>query len=562
MASFGAKLVYQMKLPLFVRALLMLSCILKLLSGQPAADSAPGAVTPETAFQTASVVLDGETIFRVRGVSAYPAETRARAISDRIRTFADTKLPISALRIVEEEGLLRITGGDIFIAAITEPDAAAEGVSQALLARAAVGRIGAAVQAYREARSAGALMRSTVRTVAATAGLAVVFAVLIVIFRKLRKATDDFCRARIEKLNIRALRVVEAERLAASFQSGLRLVHAAAVLFALLVYLNIVLALFPWTRPLSQRVLDLILDPIRQIALGILDFLPNLAFLIILALVVRYLLRLQRTVCNSIRHGTLTFAGFDPDWAEPTYGILRLLTIGFALVVAYPYLPGSGSEALKGVSIFAGLVFSLASSSSLANSVAGYALRYRRTYKVGDRVQVGEVIGDVQEIGAQVTHIRSVKNEEVILPNSQVINTPVVNYSSLAQTHGLILHTTVGIGYETPWRQVEGMLILAASRTPGLLSDPQPFVHHKLLGDFAVTYELNVYCNEPQAQMKLYTELHRNILDVFNEYGVQIMTPAYESDPPEPKLVPENKWYERPARRETAEIRKPAGAGE
>ena len=157
----------------------------------------------------------------------------------------------------------------------------------------------------------------------------------------------------------------------------------------------------------------------------------------------------------------------------------------------------------------------------------------------------------------QVTHVRTIKNEEVIIPNSTILNNEVVNYSSLARTRGLILHTTVGIGYETPWRQVEAMLLLAAERTLGLLREPAPFVRQLALGDFAVTYEINGYCDNPQAIAAIYTELHRNILDIFNEHGVQIMTPAYEGDPEAPKVVPKDQWFVAPATAAEPDARKP-----
>jgi small-conductance mechanosensitive channel len=224
--------------------------------------------------------------------------------------------------------------------------------------------------------------------------------------------------------------------------------------------------------------------------------------------------------------------------------------IGFAIVVGYPYIPGSDSAAFKGLSLFFGVVFSLGSSSAIANTIAGYSLTYRRAFRVGDRVKIGDVFGDVTEIRLQVTHVRTPKNEEVVVPNSTILNQEVTNYSALARTRGLILHTTVGIGYETPWRQVEAMLLLAAERTPGVLRDPKPFVLQKSLGDFAVSYEINVYSDDAQAMMPLYTALHRQILDVFNEYGVQIMTPAYEGDPEQPKVVPRDQWHLAPARTE------------
>jgi small-conductance mechanosensitive channel len=184
----------------------------------------------------------------------------------------------------------------------------------------------------------------------------------------------------------------------------------------------------------------------------------------------------------------------------------------------------------------------------MGNFIAGYSMTYRRAFKVGDRVKIGEHIGDVEQMGLMVTHLRTPKNEIVVVPNSMILANEVINYSSKARESGLILHTPVGIGYETPWRQVEAMLLEAAVRTPGLRREPAPFVLQTGLGDFCVTYEINVCCDTPKAMAALYTELHRNILDVFNEYGVQIMTPAYEGDPEQAKIVPPEQWYAAPAR--------------
>jgi small-conductance mechanosensitive channel len=204
------------------------------------------------------------------------------------------------------------------------------------------------------------------------------------------------------------------------------------------------------------------------------------------------------------------------------------------------------------VSIFIGIVFSLGSSTAISNIIAGYMMTYRRAFKVGDRVKIGDTIGDVIETRLQVTHLRSFKNEEIVIPNSQILSADVMNFSTLARQQGLILHTEVGIGYETPWRQVEAMLINAAERTPDVDREPRPFVMVRKLGDFAVTYEINAYTHDVKSMNATYTSLHRNILDVFNEYGVQIMTPAYEGDPPEPKVVAAKDWYTAPAAPATA----------
>jgi small-conductance mechanosensitive channel len=270
-------------------------------------------------------------------------------------------------------------------------------------------------------------------------------------------------------------------------------------------------------------------------------------FLAAVWLVVRVALRLLRVFFTSVEHGTVRLRNFEAEWAQPTYKIVRLAVVAFGLVVAYPYIPGSQSDAFKGVSLFLGVVFSLGSSSAIANMIAGYMMTYRRAFRLGDRVQIGDTIGDVIEMRLQVTHLRTVKNEEVVIPYSQILNGEVRNYTSLSRERGLLLHTEVGIGYETPWRQVEAMLLAAAARTPGLGAAPEAFVLVKRLGDFAVVYELNAPCRDVARMNAYYTTLHHHILDVFNEHAVQIMTPAYEGDPAIPKVVPPGEWVKPPA---------------
>ncbi|HSN50771.1 MAG TPA: mechanosensitive ion channel domain-containing protein, partial [Bacteroidales bacterium] len=225
-----------------------------------------------------------------------------------------------------------------------------------------------------------------------------------------------------------------------------------------------------------------------------------------------------------------------------TFRIVKIFLTAFAVIIAYPFIPGSSSAAFKGVTVFIGLLISLGSSSLIGNILAGYSMTYRRAFRKGDRIQVNDIIGFVDEQKLMVTRLRSHKNEEIIIPNSILQNSNIINFTSKAKEGGLIVHTTVGIGYETPWRQVDSMLKLAADRTEGLLKDPAPFVLKTLLGDFAINYEINVYCDDVDNILEHYTVLHQNILDVFNENNVQIMTPAYERDPAEPKVVPKDKW--------------------
>ncbi|MFT3850404.1 MAG: mechanosensitive ion channel family protein [Propionivibrio sp.] len=499
---------------------------------------------------SAPVVVDGITLFKVRGVSSYPAEARAKAIAGRIVALAaDSSFDKASLKIDDSEASQsKIMTGNAVVLVVLNADARQEGVDRITLARSFVIRIGEAVDGWREDRSPARLARNAGFAAAASAALVLVLWGGVVFLRRLRALLEKRLHQRIQDVHFQGFRIFGAHQIWALLTSILSFSWVVTVLIVLYLYLGSVLVLFPWTRELANKLISLVLDPLRTIALGLLETIPKLVFLLVLYFLMRYLLKMIKLYFQSVADERIVLPEFDADWAWPTYRLIRLLLIAFAVIVAYPYIPGSGSEAFKGVSLFIGVVFSLGSSSVIGNMIAGYTMTYRRAFKVGDRVKIGEHLGDVEMIRVLVTYLRTPKNEVVAIPNSSILNGDVVNYSTLAKQQGVILHTTVGIGYETPWRQVEAMLLEAAARTPGLLREPPPFVRHNSLGDFCVVYEINVYCAEPQLMGLFYTELHRNILDVFNEYGVQIMTPAYEGDPEQAKLVPRDQWFTAPAK--------------
>ena len=527
----------------------------------PRTPAAPSGARPEGieehAAETAPVAVDGEALFRVRGVSAYSAETRARAIGERIEeAAADAGVPSSALTLVQSERSTDIVMGDHPIMSVFDADGAVEGLHREDLARAYAARIRSAVDAYRLDRAPRSLLGGAAAALAATAILVVLVLLLRALGRRAHVAVERRFRSRVQSIEEHSFQIVQAERVLATARATLRGIRLVLVFGLGYLYLSFVLSRFPWTRPTASRLLGYVLTPFVVMGSALLTYLPNLVFLVVLVGVTRYVLKVLSFVAAGVERGTIRLQGFEPEWASPTYRIVRLAAIGFAAVVAYPYIPGSESDAFKGVSIFFGVVFSLGASSVVGNMLAGYSLIYRGTFKVGDRVKINDVVGQVTEMRLQVTHVRTIKNEDVTVPNSLILTSQVVNYSSFAAGPGLILHTTVGIGYEVPWRQVEAMLLMAAGRTEGLRAEPPPFVMQASLGDFAVNYVLNVSCADAHAMERLYTALHRNIQDVFNEYGVQIMTPAYESDPESPKVVPKDHWHDAPAEMPA----KPAGA--
>jgi len=421
-------------------------------------------------------------------------------------------------------------------------------VGRQVLAAAYRERVVAAIERYRHDRQPAVLGWSLGKAALATLALVVALWLGLRVLRLARRTLDQRYRSRLHDVRFQTIELVRAEHL---WQGLNRLFTALAILVALLLgyaYLQYVLLLFPWTRGLGLRFSGMVLGPVAALGLGAVGYIPDLVFLVVLALVTRALLRIVHVFFGRLGDGTLKLGSFDPDWAVPSDRIARILIIAFALVLAYPHLPGSGSEAFKGISLMIGLIFSLGSSTVIGNLIAGQSLAYRRAFKVGDRIKVGEHVGEVSQVRLLTTYLRSPKNEQIVIPNSTILNTEVVNFSTLARERGLILHTIVGIGYETPWRQVEAMLLEAAGRTPGLLRTPPPFVLQRALGTFAIDYEINAYCDNPQQLLALYSALHANILDVFNEYGVQIMTPAYEGDPEQPKLVAPEQRFAAPAR--------------
>jgi small-conductance mechanosensitive channel len=536
--------------PLFLLAVLASVCLSSVRAAAPEAQPSESALVTGEAdeINVAPVIVDGETVLRVRGVTAFPAEKRADLIAGRIRAIAaDHSISTSMLRIEETEGLTRILAGKQLVMVITDADARIEQLDRRNLANAYVSRISEVIRDYRFDRSTEYLARSGLYALAATGALVVFLWLGTRAMRRLDRVLERRVKARLAGIETKSLRILSAAQLWQTLRGLRSLLWALIVLSAFLVYLDFLLQLFPWTRWIGLRLMDMLFDPIRTIGMDFLTAIPDLLFLAVLVVVVRFVLKALHLLFSGIAEGTVSLTAFEAEWAWPTYRLIRLLVLAFAVVVAYPYIPGSGSDAFKGVSIFLGVIFSLGSSSVISNVIAGYTMTYRRAFRIGDRVRINEHLGDVAEMRLLVTHLRSPKNEEIVIPNSVILNSSVINYSSLAREGKLILNTTVGIGYETPWRQVEAMLLQAAGRTEGLPTDPKPFVLQKALGDFAVTYEINAYCGDAQAMNQLYTRLYQNILDVFNEYGVQIMTPAYEGDTEQPKIVPRDQWYAAPA---------------
>lgn len=477
------------------------------------------------------VMLAGEKLFVIQAqVGSFSAAERAQAITQRIEAFAnDGAIPVEALKVEDQDYSTSIAVGDKLLFTITEADAKAAGKARSPLAREYTSHLQTVIQQYRQERSSKSILFGVLYTVLATIALLVLLTLLGRAFARLLSQRAASAETRLPALRIQNFELLSAEQVASLVTRLLKWVRLALGLGLIAIYFTLVLSLFPWTKRLGATIVGHLLEALNGFWVGFLSYLPNLFVIAFIAVVVHYILRLTRLLFGQLGRDQ-TFSWFYPEWAEPTHKLATVLIIALAAVVAFPYLPGSKSPAFQGVSLFLGLLISLGSSSAISNMVAGVILIYTRAFRAGDRIKVGEAIGDVMEKTLLVTQLRTIKNVVITIPNSTVLNSQVINYSALAATETpLILHTTVTLGYDAPWRKVHETLIASAYATQHILTNPAPFVLQTSLDDFYVSYELNAYTHQPAIMAKIYSELHQNIQDKCNEVGIEILSPHYRA---------------------------------
>jgi small-conductance mechanosensitive channel len=513
----------------------------------PAASDTLRVATAPASFP---VLLDDREVFRVQvGIKANPAEARAHALSERLLAIArDRSIRFDSLSVTDSDISTDVSLGDRMLFSVFDVDAAVAGRDRVALARYRAQAVTAAVFDYRVRYAGRRIVTGALWALLATLAYAVLLILLSRLLRRTIAAIDAWVGAKGENIRRKSKEFLPPENVQTGLRSLARFVRWVLVLIASYIYVQLVLSFFPWTQRFAGSLMGFFTGPLKAMGSAALAHLPGLIFIAILAYVTRLVLKFGGFVTREVEEGRVRFEGFYPEWAKPTFNILRVLIVLFAVVVAYPHIPGSDTEAFKGVSIFVGILFSLGSTSAVSNVVAGIILTYMRAFHVGDVVQVGDEKGIVTEMSLLATHVRTPKNVEVTIPNATVLGSQVTNFSALAKERGLILHTIAGIGYDAPWRQVHAMLLAAATKTKGVKTSPAPFVLQRSLEAMCVNYELNAYVERPEEMLRIYSDLHKNIQDQFNEYGVQILTPLFEREPKEPALVPKEKWYAAPAK--------------
>jgi small-conductance mechanosensitive channel len=497
----------------------------------------PGAPQSQTQTENAidgfPVTLDGRPIFFIRrGVSSFSAEDRANAITQRIKRIAQNySIALENLKIAPNpyDNSLYLSLDKEVILTITEQDARAYFSTPEVLARDALQGIKNALEQYRQDRKPEQLIKNI--TYAAIASFAFLSTVFLII--KLSGKLFPWFKALIES-HVPSIKIQNAEIISSSKISflGLRIlqiIRLTALLLLLFSYVAFVLRLFPWTRIFGESIVDHLFQSLELVLSGISKYLPNAFIIAIIIFLTYYLIRIIKPFFKAIERGNLVIPGFYTDWAKPTYNLLLVIIIALAAVLAFPYLPGFDSPAFRGISVFLGLLLSLGSTSAITNVIGGIILIYTRAFRIGDHIQVGDVIGDIIEKNFLVIRICTPTNQIITIPNSSLLISNVTNFSisSRELNKYLILQTTITLGYDVPWQKVYPTLIEAALNTEHILKTPAPFVLQTSLDNFYVSYQLNAYTNQPNLMVIIYSELHQNMQDKCNEVGIEILSPSF-----------------------------------
>ena len=555
-----AKLPSWLHLGLLALWLCLLAAAPQVLAQTAASAAAPGLQTlaelaaqhgPAAAQPPGHIVVMNRDVATLRGslfglsAQARAAEGEAR-IRKALRRGGEMKVDLIN---VAEGALLRIDGALMFAVTPQDSDEGTLASAQAS-ADAAAQALRRVIDESHESRN----LRSLLSAALVTLGAAVVSLGLLWLLRRLRRRIQAWLTrktlAHADRLRVGGVDLVRREGVLRFEQGLLNLVFLTLALLVIYEWLSLSLAQFPFTRPWGEQLNGFLFGLLGRFVLAIARAVPDLIAAALIFWLAWALTRMLRGFFVKVAAGRVTLSWLDADVATTTSRLCVAAVWLFALAMAYPYLPGSDTEAFKGLSVLLGLMISLGASNLVGQLASGLILTYTRTFHAGEYVRVGSDEGTVTSLGTFTTRIRTGMGEELTISNSQILGAVTRNYSRTVKGHGFIVDTTVTIGYDTPWRQVNAMLIEAARRTPGVLQEPAPQVFQVALSDFYPEYRLvcQAVPDQPRPRAEVMSLLHAHVQDVFNEHGVQIMSPHYLGDPASPKVVPRAHWYDAPAR--------------
>ena len=475
------------------------------------------------------VIAEGDTLFYLftkRG--GYAPQQRAQMTGAAIEEIGKRfNLRPDSVSIDHSDFVSDLMYGNKVLLSLTDQDALWEGVSRDSLAKERRQNVITKLHEMKAEHSVWRMAKRILYFLLVIAGQYLLFRLTNWLFRKLKVRILRLKDTKIKPVSIQGYELLDAQKQAnlLVFLAGIGRYILMGI--QLVITVPLIFIIFPQTEGLAYRLLGYIWNPIRNIFVDIIDYIPNLFTIVVIWYAVKYLVRMVLYLAREIEAGRLKFNGFYPDWAMPTFHIVRFLLYAFMIAMIYPYLPGSKSGVFQGISVFVGLIVSLGSSTVIGNIIAGLVITYMRPFKMGDRIKLNDTTGDIIEKTPLVTRIRTPKNEVVTVPNSFIMSSHTVNYSTSAREYGLIIHSEVSIGYDVPWRQVNQILIDAALNTPGVVDDPRPFVLETSLSDWYPVYQINAYIKEAHKMAQIYSDLHQTIQDKFNEAGIEIMSPHY-----------------------------------
>lgn len=475
------------------------------------------------------VVVDNDTLFYYyakRG--GHTPQQRAENVANEILGLGKRfNLQPDSLYIESSEIVTDLMYGDKVIVSFTDQDGLWEGCSRDQLAADKRTVIVEKLRMMKEEHGFLQLCKRVFYFILVLVGQFLLFRATNWLFRKLKVRIIKLRNTRLKPFSIQDYELLDTYKQVKLLVFLANIIRYIFMFLQLLLTVPMLFSIFPQTKDLAYKLFSYILTPVKSIIAGVLSYIPNLFTIFVICLAIRYLVRFFRYLAEEIQSERLKLRGFYPDWAIPTFHIIRFLLYAFMIAMIYPYLPGSNSGVFQGISVFVGLIVSLGSSTVIGNIIAGLVITYMRPFKIGDRIKLNDTTGNVVEKTPLVTRIRTPKNEVVTIPNSFVMSSHTVNFSQSAREFGLIIHSEVSIGYDVPWRVVNKLLIEAALNTPGVVDEPRPFVLSTSLSDWYPVYQVNAYIKDADRLAEIYSDLHQNIQDRFNEEGVEIMSPHY-----------------------------------
>ena len=488
---------------------------------------------PANNNQQVPVMFKGKTLFSYsRQIKGFSAQKRAERTAQEIEAVAKNfAIPLESIKIVELEGLRVIATEEDSLFTLLEADAQAANRPLDELAREYRQKVQNAIAQYREDNRVKIPVR---RIISAAIEVIVVIALLLLLNKMLNRINRQiqlWKTTLFRPFSIQSLQIFSVDQEANLLSGLVRLLYWGIVATILFIYLSLLTRYLPQTEKLGDTIFNYLHSLLVNMGKAIIAYLPNLFSILVTIIITFYIIRFCKLIFNAVDTGTLSIPGFYQDWAKPTERLLVILISAFSLVIIFPLLPGANSPAFRGISIFVGALFTLGGASAIANLVGGFIIIYTRAFQVGDRVQIAEVKGDILEKTILSTRIRTAKNEIITIPNANLITSNIKNFTTALRdiNEPLILHTTVTLGNDVPWREVHQVLIEAAHSSPSILAEPAPFVLQTALGDFSVSYELNAYTNQPSIMPQIYSQLHQNIQDKCNEAGIEILSPQYSA---------------------------------